>query len=181
MKIRGVLSFLLFIAAALLDIPKIPMMQTDSILSFGSTINEIKASYFGSDGASNTHADLSIWHKTLDDALKQAKSLNKNIFIDFTGWSCTNCRWIESNMFPQKAVKHRLDRLVKAKLYTDRRKEPEKTNKSIMQEKFGSIAIPLYVLMTPEGTVIDEIRFTRDEKAFTRFLDKALSIENTED
>jgi hypothetical protein len=43
-----------------------------------------------------------------------------------------------------------------------------------MQERFGSIALPLYVLMTPEGKVLDKIEFTRDEDEFVAFLEKAL-------
>jgi len=168
---------IIFLSIAVALVPGLwnePLGELDAFLPPRDYMNEGKVSYFGGSGASNTHADLSIWHKTLDDALKQAKSLNKNIFIDFTGWTCTNCRLMESNMFPKPMVKSRMDKLVKAKLYTDRRKEPEKTNKSIMQEKFGSIALPLYVLMTPQGKIIDKIEFTRDEKAFTDFLDKAL-------
>lgn len=114
------------------------------------------------------------WHKTLDKALAEAKKTNKNVFVDFTGWTCTNCRLMESNMFPRPEVKSRMDKMVKAKLYTDRRKEPELSNKAIMQERFNSIALPLYVLMTPEGEVISKIEFTRDEEEFVDFLDLGL-------
>jgi thiol:disulfide interchange protein DsbD len=115
-----------------------------------------------------------IWHKTLDDALEKAKETNTNVFVDFTGWTCTNCRLMESNMFPKPSIKSKMDQLVKAKLYTDRRKEPELSNKKIMEERFGSIALPLYVLMTPDGRVIDKIEYTTDEQLFSDFLQKAL-------
>jgi len=37
-------------------------------------------------------------------ALAQAKEENKPMFIDFTGYTCTNCRWMEANMFPRPEV-----------------------------------------------------------------------------
>jgi thiol:disulfide interchange protein DsbD len=38
-------------------------------------------------------------------ALAQAKAENKLVFIDFTGYTCTNCRWMEANIFPKPEVK----------------------------------------------------------------------------
>ena len=43
------------------------------------------------------------WIKTIcDTALAQAKAENKRVFIDFTGYTCTNCRWMEANVFDEK-------------------------------------------------------------------------------
>ena len=37
-------------------------------------------------------------------ALATAKSTGKPVFIDFTGYTCTNCRWMEANIFSRPDV-----------------------------------------------------------------------------
>ena len=37
----------------------------------------------------------------LEKALATAKAENKRVFVDFTGYTCTNCRWMEANIFPE--------------------------------------------------------------------------------
>src|SRR3712207_8998442 len=46
--------------------------------------------------------------KTYDGALAKAKATGKNVFIDFTGIYCTNCRDIEENVFTKKEVEAEL-------------------------------------------------------------------------
>ena len=41
----------------------------------------------------------SFWIEDLDLAYQKAKDTNKPIFLDFTGYTCTNCRWMEINVF----------------------------------------------------------------------------------
>ncbi|GAB5465974.1 MAG: cytochrome c biogenesis protein CcdA [Candidatus Kapaibacteriales bacterium] len=147
-----------------------PLGEIDSFLPPREYMNEGKA-YGGFGGGSAVKAE--VWHKTLDKALDVAKKENKNVFVDFTGWTCTNCRKMESNVFPK--VQDQLNQYVKAKLYTDRRKEPELGNKALMEEKFGSIALPLYVIMRPDGTVIDKVEYEPDVDKFTSFLNKGLN------
>ena len=35
-----------------------------------------------------------------ETALAEAKQQDRPILVDFTGYTCTNCRWMEANMFP---------------------------------------------------------------------------------
>src|SRR5262249_44608940 len=44
------------------------------------------------------------WHTSLKPALEQARAAQKPVFVDFTGYTCTNCRWMEANIFPLQAV-----------------------------------------------------------------------------
>ncbi len=114
------------------------------------------------------------WFKTYDEGLKYAKDNNMNIFLDFTGWQCTNCRWMEINMFTRDDVAQRLTKYVKIKLYTDSRKPEEQANKQFQQDRYNSIELPLYVIMTPDEKLIGTNAFTRDEKEFINFLDRGL-------
>jgi len=114
------------------------------------------------------------WFKTYEEGLKYAKDNNMNIFLDFTGWQCTNCRWMEINMFTRDDVAQRLTKYVKIKLYTDSRKLEEQANKQFQQDRYNSIELPLYVIMTPDEKLIGTNAFTRDEKEFIKFLDRGL-------
>src|SRR5204863_7058054 len=44
------------------------------------------------------------WHDRLNEALLEAKQTGKNVFIDFTGYNCTNCRAMEGTIFRKPEV-----------------------------------------------------------------------------
>lgn len=115
-----------------------------------------------------------FWYSNYQEALEAAKKENKPLFVDFTGVTCTNCRWMEINMFTKGSVIERFDKMVKVKLFTDRRTiESDKINKQMQQERFNSIELPLYVILTPDEKLIGSLAFTRDENEFINFLDRA--------
>ncbi len=116
--------------------------------------------------------ELKDWYDDLDEAKEIALREEKPIFVDFTGFTCTNCRWMEQNMFPKPQVRSLLNDYVKVHLFTDRREEPYISNKELQQEMFNSIELPLYVIMTPSGKPIATKTFTRDQNEFTEFLEK---------
>lgn len=118
-------------------------------------------------------AEKTQWHKDYEEALALANAENKPIFIDFSGVTCTNCKKMERNMFVKPSVVERFEKMVLVKLITDKRGEPYESNKKLQQEKFGSIALPLYVLLTPDGKEIAQSVYTTDEQEFLDFLDKA--------
>ena len=39
------------------------------------------------------------WYTELEDGLAVAQKTGKPVFVDFTGYTCTNCRWMETNIF----------------------------------------------------------------------------------
>ena len=49
----------------------------------------------------------------------QAKAEGKLVFVNFTGYTCTNCRWMEANVFIKPEVETELGKFVLAKLFTD--------------------------------------------------------------
>ena len=68
-----------------------------------------------------------------EEALAKAKAENKPLFLDFTGVTCTNCRWMEDNIFPKPEVKAELDGYVRAQLYTDRDTPDDDKNQKLQE------------------------------------------------
>ncbi|MEN6295072.1 MAG: thioredoxin family protein, partial [Chloroherpetonaceae bacterium] len=122
-----------------------------------------------------TTKNNSVWLDNLQSGLELAKTSNQNVLLDFTGFTCTNCRWMEQNMFKKPEVQNLLDQMVKVRLFTDRYEEPYLSNKKFQQEKFGSIELPLYVILKPTGEVIATETFTRDYPEFLNFLRMGIS------
>jgi len=117
------------------------------------------------------------WIMDYDKALAQAKSEGKPLFIDFTGIYCTNCRDMERNMFPRPAIESRLENYVRVRLFTDRDTPADKANQALLQKMTNSVTLPSYVAIDPAGTP-KVSAFTRDEDAFTSFLEHGLAKNN---
>ncbi len=115
----------------------------------------------------------SKWHDNLDDAIAEAKKTNRNIFIDFTGKHCPNCRLMERTVFPKPEISSLINQMVKVKLITDIREEPYISNKKFQHENFGTVAIPFYVIVTPDMKVISNIAYTNADE-FKEFLLKGI-------
>jgi thiol:disulfide interchange protein len=110
----------------------------------------------------------------LQGGLAQAKAQGKSVFIDFTGYTCTNCRWMESNIFSKPAIEHDMDRFVKVRLYTDGDGEMYERQQDYEDKHFGTVALPLYALLDSNGNTIDtSAGVTRDANVFSQFLAKA--------
>lgn len=138
----------------------------------GSTISSGAALTKSSSGEASSS---DMWISSYEAGLAEAKRTGKPVFIDFTGFTCTNCRWMEANVFPVPEVQTLMRNMVKVQLFTDRKAEPYLSNKKRQLEQFGSIELPLYVLLKPDGSVIATKAFTRDKAEFVRFLQKARS------
>lgn len=115
------------------------------------------------------------WLEDYQIALQASRNENRPLFIDFSGFTCTNCRWMELNMFTKSEVKQLLNRMVKLRLFTDRREEPYLSNKKFQMERFNSIELPLYVILTPDEQIIATSTFTRNLDEFLNFLKKAFN------
>ena len=110
-----------------------------------------------------------------DAALAQARETGQPILIDFTGYTCTNCRWMEANMFPKPEVAREMARYVRVRLYTDGKGEMYQRFQAMEREVFGTVALPYYAAMTPDGK--PKVGFgglTRDPNLFIAFLRKGL-------
>ncbi|MFP2994975.1 cytochrome c biogenesis protein CcdA [Spongiivirga sp. MCCC 1A20706] len=65
-------------------------------------------------------------YKDFDEGLAVAKSQNKPIMIDFTGWGCVNCRRMEENVWVENDIYSMLkDDYILISLYVDDKKDLE--------------------------------------------------------
>ena len=110
----------------------------------------------------------------LDKAMAQAKSENKPLLVNFTGYACTNCRLMENNVLPHPDVKQALGDFVAVELFTDGSDEKSRKFNKYQQDKFGTVAIPLYAVVTPDGQIKGRLEgLERDPAKFTQFLEKS--------
>ena len=115
------------------------------------------------------------WIHSLDDAFIIANEENKKIFIDFTGVTCTNCRWMETNVFAEQSVEDIMSQFILVSLYTDAGDNYlEKRDYQI--SRFKTAALPYYVILDKNDLVIDEFPgMTRDIEQFKAFLKNGLN------
>jgi len=107
----------------------------------------------------------------LDAALAQARESKQLVMIDFTGYTCTNCRWMEANMFPRPDVRAALDGFVRARLYTDGQGEVYERQQRFQQDQFKTVALPLYAIVDADRRPIATFAgLTRDPAEFLTFL-----------
>jgi thiol:disulfide interchange protein len=108
-------------------------------------------------------------------ALAEAKRQDRPLLVDFTGYTCTNCRWMEANMFPKPEVRTALAEYIRVRLYTDGRGELYQRFQQMEQQLFGTVALPFYAVFTPAGEpVVSFGGLTRDSNEYLRFLKKGL-------
>lgn len=107
-------------------------------------------------------------------ALQKAKAENKRVFIDFTGYTCTNCRWMEANIFPKAPVVAEMNKFVLARLYTDGDGDIYVKQQQMEQDRFGTVALPFYAVVDADGKTIATFPgLTRNIEEFVDFLRKA--------
>ncbi|MCK5079492.1 MAG: thioredoxin family protein, partial [Bacteroidales bacterium] len=127
-----------------------------------------------------------------EQALSCAKTLNKPLFIDFTGHGCVNCREMEANVWADTKVLKRLqeDYIVVALYVDDKTAVPEeewvlssadgKLKKTVGKiyadlqiHNFNINAQPYYLLLGLDGEILAKPRaYDLDVDAFVKFLDE---------
>ncbi len=137
--------------------------------------------------------DLSCFHD-YDEGMKYARMQGKPVIVDFTGWSCVNCRKMEDNVWSDpKVLKKLSENYVLISLYVDDKTElPEKsqyvsatTGKKIrttgnkwseMQANiYHTNSQPYYVLLDHSAKILAEpIGYTPEIQAYSNFLEEGL-------
>lgn len=134
--------------------------------------------------------------KDFDEGVAYAKSVNKPILLDFTGWACVNCRKMEENVWSEPDIYPLLkEDFVLISLYIDDRKELPKDEqfdfkfdsgrvKSIetVGEKWGTFQTinfnaasqPYYVLMSPNLEILNTSIQNVDSDTYRNWLIKGL-------
>jgi thiol:disulfide interchange protein DsbD len=103
-------------------------------------------------------------------ALDSARRDNKLVLVNFTGYSCTNCKWMDANIFRKPEIVTALHDIVPVELYTDGDDHASEENARLEQDRFSTISQPFYVLMDADQHVIGKSSFTRNPEEFLAFL-----------
>jgi len=115
-----------------------------------------------------------VWIDRFEAARKQALVEGKPLFIDFTGYTCINCRWMEKNIFPHPKIQEKFsEHFVLTRLYVDGG-EQEEFNRNLLVERFHTLALPTYVILHPNGEFVAQYSgITSSPEAFLTFLEQA--------
>ena len=139
--------------------------------NFGYKINGTLESYLP---PKETHSNLN-WVTSLDEGFNLANLESKKIFIDFTGVTCTNCRWMERNIFTDRSVEELMKEFVLVSLYTDAG-ENYLQKREYQINRFKTAALPYYVILDKNDFVIGEFPgMSRNVNDFQDFLKKGLN------
>jgi thiol:disulfide interchange protein DsbD len=104
-------------------------------------------------------------------ALARGRAEGKRIFLNFTGYACTNCHWMKANMFPRPEIAQALGDYILVDLYTDGTDAASERNQRILSDKFSTAAIPFYAIVDADEKVIATFPgLTRNAAEFLAFL-----------
>jgi thiol:disulfide interchange protein DsbD len=87
-------------------------------------------------------------------ALEQAKREGKLVFVNFTGYACTNCHWMKANMFTRPEIAAAMKDFVLVELYTDGTDAGSDENQKLELNLFKTVAIPFYGILDGDGNVV---------------------------
>ncbi len=119
--------------------------------------------------------EVPVWmYNDYAGAQAAARSSGKLLFVDFTGYTCTNCRWMEANIFSRPDVSAELGQFVLSRLYTDGDGELYEQQQAFQEKTFGTVALPLYAVLDADGKVRATFSgLTRNPADFIAFLRRA--------
>ena len=137
--------------------------------------------------------------KNLEEGLAYARKTDKPVMLDFTGYSCVNCRKMEEHVWTEEKIKRYLtDEYVIISLYVDERKplpkeqhiEVDRMDGSgrtrlintvgkkwqyLQQSVYSKLSQPYYVLVSPDGTTLNPpVAYTADVDTYEDFLECGL-------
>ena len=130
-----------------------------------------------------------------EQGLAYAKTVKKPILIDFTGWSCVNCRKMEASVWPDKEVLKKLkEDYVLISLYVDDKTELAESEKytstfsgkniktigqkwsDFQASTFGTNSQPYYVIAGHDGKpLVTPQAFNLDINNYINFLNSGIT------
>jgi thiol:disulfide interchange protein len=142
--------------------------------------------------ASDCPHDLMCF-KDYEEGMRYAKKQNMPVMLDFTGWSCVNCRKMEDNVWSDtKVLKKLSEKYIVISLYVDDKTAlPEKEqytsdsgkrikttgNKwsDMQRTQYATNSQPYYVLLDNNGKILATPRgYTPDIDTYAKFLDEGM-------
>lgn len=137
------------------------------------------AVYPGDEAAASSAEEAALtWIvNDIDKGMKIAKEKNLPLFVDFTGYTCTNCRYMEGAVFPKEAVQERFKKMVLVSAYTDCEQQVCETQREYQIKRFDTAALPFYAVIDPHRDAVLSVHpdMSKNLDAFVAFLDKGLN------
>ncbi len=169
------MASMLFFGLALYLIPGLlgaPLNKLDAYLPPRQSDDVSLVAIFGGANA-NVHNDEAWITDDIEVAFAQAEAEGKPVMIDFTGYTCTNCREMEANVFTRPEIAERFERnFVLLRLYTDGPRDTEFQQYQL--DLTGTVALPTYAIVNPsdqEKTIV-QISGVVPTERFAAFLDQ---------
>lgn len=133
-----------------------------------------------------------------DQALAYAGQVSKPVLLDFTGWTCVNCRKMEESVWPDPQVLKLLkEEYVLASLYVDDRTDLDESEQYVSEfsgkkirwvgqkwsdlqaSRFGTNAQPYYVIVDGQGNqLVPAQAYKEDIQNYVDFLESGLAAFN---
>jgi thiol:disulfide interchange protein DsbD len=155
--------FLIFAFSLLPGMFGAPLGELDAFVPAATTVGG-----FGGQTASAGPVWLKDQYR---EALDRARRENKLVLVSFTGYACTNCHWMKTNMFPRPEFAPALKDLVLVELYTDSGDAVDEANQKLQEQRFATIATPFYAILDPDEKLVASFdRRTSDTGEFLGFL-----------
>ncbi|WP_299224918.1 protein-disulfide reductase DsbD [uncultured Psychroserpens sp.] len=126
----------------------------------------------------NTECPLGLnCYKDLDEGIAAAKTENKPIMLDFTGWACVNCRKMEEQVWSKSKVFDMLnDNYVIISLYVDDRKELSEDQKFEYLKPSGNVK--KIKTIGDKWATLQTINFKNNSQPFYVLLDHDMKMLN---
>jgi thiol:disulfide interchange protein len=145
---------------------------------FGARLGELDAyvppslsAASGFNATSGGEPPLAWMKNQFPQALETARRDGKLVFVNFTGYACTNCHWMKANMFTRPEIRSAMQGFVLVDLFTDGTDEASRLNQEFEEKTFNTIAIPYYAIFDTEGKVLTSFPgLTRNPQEFLAFL-----------
>ncbi len=120
-------------------------------------------------------SEYTNWSVDYEASLAEAIEAEIPVFIDFTGYTCTNCRAMETNVFPLAAVQKRFEKMELVRLYTDGGSNAT-GNQKFQFELTNTVALPTYVIVDPvSGNILSQLIGYTQKEDFLNFLNHGLN------
>lgn len=144
--------------------------------TYGATHIAASNSSGGKSGKKHIAVHDLPWLPEYELGIEQAKETGKPIFIDFTGYTCTNCRLMEKNVMGLPDIFPLLrDEFVLVQLYTDGG-DNYKAKQEFQIERFQTTALPFYAVMNENDVeILTFPGYTNKPEEFRIFLEEAIA------
>lgn len=120
--------------------------------------------------------------ESLEKLFAEAKKVNKNCLVYFSGYACVNARRFESQVLTNPEIQQLIQEnfIYAVALVDDRQKAPGETqtkgemNIQLQKQKFNSVSQPVLYLLSSDGKIISSWSYQDGENTFKSFLEKGI-------